>query len=179
MVGDANHADSDPIVGKHSLVLVVEPLVDPSGVQDSQRLLWQESVVPVHGVVVPRSAVDRARVGAVVFRRPVDQRMGVSAGRLDVEEVTAVDDGGSTDLACEITDLPQLIEHGVGPVVGTAGRCAVGQVYVCAPDKVDAHGDASPNKSMMVNCLVCPGGVSAMRSMSMMSSRTASSTLRI
>ena len=69
--------------------------------------------------MVSRRAVNRARVVRVVFRRAVYERVRVPSGGLYMKEVTAVEDGGSVDLACEITDLAQLVEHGGGPVVGS------------------------------------------------------------
>ena len=158
MVRDADHADGHAVALKPRLVLVIEAVEDPGAEQDAQRLLGQERVVAVHRVVVPRCAEHRARVLGVVLCRPVDERMAVPGRRLDVKEVTAVEDRSGVDLTGEVTNLPEFVEHGVGPVVGTAGRCSVGQVNVCAPDEVDAHGASSP---MIMGPTSSSGGRSA------------------
>jgi len=92
--------------------------------------------------MIAGGAVNGARVARVMFSGSMNEGMTVPTGRLDVKEVSPVEDGIRTNLPGEVPDLPELTEYGVSPVVGAGRGCAVGQMNVSTPNESD---HASPS----------------------------------
>jgi hypothetical protein len=53
----------------------------------------------------------------MMFSGSMNERVAVPARAFDVEEITPIKDGICTDLAGKVTNLSELTEHGIRPVI--------------------------------------------------------------
>jgi len=129
-----DYANFHAVLYKHSLVLVVKLLEDSGGIKNSKRLLREESIVPVHAIMVSGSAVNRARIIRVMLGGSTNKLVGVSPRSFDMEEIPAVEDGQSPYFFRYVSNLREFVEDSLSPIIYARTRTPIRHMYVGAPN---------------------------------------------